>query len=165
MRRRPVLAALALVAVTAAGCSTPPSSRVSGEPGPVQDTVSPAASASPSDPPDARSLVLPQTVRAELASAWTGAQGLKPGDVKGLRPGAYYGYVPATRTFWALVDFVPADASPDSKVAVKIQDGPWVLSRRQGQRWRLVGDTGGLVCPPSVPAVMLAAWAIATDAC
>jgi hypothetical protein len=35
-----------------------------------------------------------------------------------------------------------------------------VFSQKQGEAWRFVTDTGGLVCSPPVPAAVLALWGV-----
>jgi hypothetical protein len=129
--------------------------------------------ATPTGTGAARSLVLASSVRAQIVAAWVAGQRMEPGDVAGMQPGsAYYGYMPSTGTYWAVASFVPtpawerkAKAAPNSRVALQFQDGPWIFSRKEGQGWRYVTDTGGTVCPPAVPAPMLAAWALPTEQC
>ena len=196
MKPRPVLAALALVAATVAGCSGV-TSTVPGAPAPVDDTSGVSASpgggtAAPSSPAStgsgaspsaatspprvtgsARTLVLPPLVRDQIIAAWVAGTGAERSDVAGISPGTgYYGYMPSTGTYWATAGFDPtgawerkAKAAPGSPVAVLFQDGPWVFSHKQGQAWRYLGDTGGVVCPPKVPAPMLAAWGLSTKSC
>ncbi len=185
MKRRPGLAALALVVATVPGCSGA-TSTVGGAPAPVDDP--PVVSTSPSGPAtrsprastttppvtgSARTLVLPPLVRDQIIAAWVAGAGAERGDVEGISPGTgYYGYMPSTGTYWATADFDPtgawerkAKAAPNSPVALLFQDGPWVFSHKQGQAWRYLGDTGGVVCPPKVPAPMLAAWGLSTQNC
>jgi hypothetical protein len=194
MKRRSGLAALVLVVASVTGCSGA-TSTVAGAPAPVDDTPgsstsqsgtaapspsAPTGSASPpattTTPPvtgSARTLVLPPLVRDQIIAAWVAGRGAERGDVEGISPGTgYYGYMPSTGTYWATADFDPtgawerkAKAAPNSRVALLFQDGPWVFSHKQGQAWRYLGDTGGVVCPPQVPAPMLAAWGLSTQNC
>jgi hypothetical protein len=183
---RPRLAALVLVLSTVVGCAAP-TSKVAGTPAPVDDPgsavptspastgtsgPSPSVSRSP-DTGSGRTLLLPPLVRDQIIAAWVAGVRLEPGDVAGVSPGtAYYGYMPSTGTYWAVAMFDPTEAwerkaraSPGSSVALQFQDGPWVFSHKRGQGWRYVGATGGEVCPPKVPAAMLAAWGLSAGSC
>jgi hypothetical protein len=181
---RPRLAALVVVVSAVAGCAAP-TSTVPGAPAPVDDPAAPTAStprtrSSPSpsasrspDTGSGRTLLLPPLVRDQIIAAWVAGAGLERGDVAGVSPGtAYYGYMPSTGTYWAIAMFDPTEAwerkaraSPGSGVALQFQDGPWVFSHKRGQGWRYLGHTGGAVCPPKVPAAMLAAWGLPTGSC
>ncbi len=190
MKRLQGLAVLALVVAAAAGCGAPIST-VPGTAAPVDDgTRGPTASAStsasrttrPSGPPaspsatasgSARTLVLPPLVRNQIIDAWVAGVGADREDVEGISPGTgYYGYMPSTGTYWATAEFDPSPAwerkvkaDPSSQVALLFQGGPWIFSHKQGQGWRYLGDSGGSVCPPKVPAAMLAAWGLSTANC
>ena len=176
MKRLAGLAALALVVATTAGCSAAPAPA----PAPAPPASAPAGGSSgtstyptPTGHGSARTLVLPPLVREQIIRVWVAAVGLERSDVAGTTPGlAYYGYLPSTHTYWAIADFEPTDswrrrvkASPDSRAAVQFQGSPYVFSHKQGQGWRFLGDTGGLVCPSQVPAPMIAAWGLPTESC
>ena len=195
MKGLPGLAALALVVVTAVGCSgstsaVPRASPAEGSSGTSTFPGGGTAASSPpastghggtptvgtSSPPaagSARTLPLPALVREHIIGAWVAGVGLERSDVAGTQPGlTYYGYLPSTKTYWAIADFDPTDswrrrvkASPNSRAAVQFQGSPYVFSREQGQGWRFLGDTGGVVCPPNVPAPMIAVWGLPTESC
>lgn len=178
------------VAVLAAGCGSGGAGSpgtatgggvpvVSGAPTPAATTPpataptvrSPSARPTTVEPTRARNLVASTAVRNQLIAAWVAAQHLNREDVAGTRPGSvYYGYLPATRTYWAVAQFTPsAEAiqhshSPGGGPIVQFQDGPWVFSQPTGGPWRLVTDSGGVLCPGEVPRALVQVWALASPA-
>lgn len=136
----------------------------------------PAATSSSTTPTSTTNASLPRnlatdaSVRAALVVAFADGQRIDVNYVAGTVAGSvYYAYDPDTHTFWALADFSASDAAQrahqrlsgtPSDPFIYFQDGPMVLSRTDTSAWRLVGDTGGLVCPPRPPAAVLALWAI-----
>ena len=110
-------------------------------------------------------------IRAGLVVAFAIGRRIDRAYVRGVvLTGARYAYDPVGGLEWALVDFTASAAAARAHERlqgaagdplVQLQDGPMVLSRHPGARWRFVSDTGGLVCPPRPPAL----WRIRTDDC
>jgi hypothetical protein len=98
----------------------------------------------------ARNLVVTAQVRSALRHAFLAAhRKLPPRRVKGpLRGTAYYGRYRGRE--YAFADFsIPVFGT---------QDQPELFRRPVGGGWRDLGDTGGDICPPSVPLPLLQAW-------
>jgi hypothetical protein len=114
-------------------------------------------------------------VRGQLADAFAKGQHLSRSYVAGTTPGSvYYAHDPATHAFWALAQFTPSTAGDNAHTQfngtandpyVQFQDGPFVFTKPDGGSWVMVGDTGGLVCPPRPPASVLALWGIHNADC
>jgi len=122
-----------LVAIGVAGCkpSSAPSSVAASTSQPAASASSASASpphatsgATPSAAPSGvQNLPISAGVRSELLTAFAAEKSIPPADVAGSTPGSvYYGYVPATDTYWAMASYQPA--STDSQtVIVSFQDG------------------------------------------
>jgi hypothetical protein len=133
-------------------------------------TVPIGGSKSPMTDSRAHNLPMTEAVRANLVAAFAAARDLDARFVAGTVPGSvYYGYDPGTGAYWALADFSASNAArveherlqgTPNDPYVAFQDGPMVLSQTTGTAWRLVTDTGGLVCTPPVPAPLLALWGV-----
>lgn len=117
-----------------------------------------------------RNLAISQSVHDALVATFATHQGFPLSYVGGEVPGSvYYAYDPGTGTYWALASYTPsaeASRAHDRLAAgsandplIGFQDGPFKFSRAEGAAWRLVGDTGGLICPPP-PESVLAVWAL-----
>jgi hypothetical protein len=88
------------------------------------------------------------------------AKKIQSSEISGTRPGSvYYGYLPATDTYWAVADFA---LSPTAAFQTKVnfQDGgsTGIFHRRPGQAWQVT--IGGIPwpCPGDLPDAMLAVW-------
>jgi hypothetical protein len=139
---------------------------------PEQTSTSlPASSSTPSRSNSApQNLVTTNVVRSALVTAFATGQHLPVAYVQGTVPGSvYYAYDPETHTFWALAQFSSSDAArlahdqyggTSKDPYVQFQDGPFIFKRTASSQWNMVGDTGGLVCAPRVPAGVLAVWGI-----
>ncbi len=174
---------LVVAAFASAGCSS--SSKPSGS-GTTAPTSSPSTGggggssstvSSTTNPAKSRPVNVDKTkaVRDQLTAAFAAGRHLNPAYVAGPVLGTiHYAYDPATRTYWALTDFAASNAAteahqrlsgtPDDPY-IQFQDGPMVLAHVVGSSWKLVTDTGGLVCPPTPPAAILALWNIGVTDC
>ena len=138
--------------------TSPPSSTVVPTSGPRTTTTS-------SGPTN---LVTTDTVRAALVAAFASGQHLEPRYVAGtVKESVYYAFDSTTRQYWAMAEFSPTPAADDAHArldgapgdpAIQFQGGPWIFNRGAAGSWRLVGDTGGSICPPRPPASVLALW-------
>ena len=173
--------AAGLLAVALVGCSssskTPAKARPSTTTSGTQPTTSVSTPQSGSvsttgagNATQPQNLTTTDAVRAALVAAFAAGLHIDRSYVSGTVAGSvYYAYVPATHTYWALAEYAPSnaalqahnrlDGTPDDPL-VKFQGSPFVLSRIDGSGWKLVKDTGGLVCPPRPPASVLALWSV-----
>ncbi len=131
---------------TPAPSTSPPTSPPTGGPGP--------ASAG------AQNLPIPSDVRAQLRTVFLASTKLPASQVTGPVAGSvYYGYLPATDTYWAVARFEP-NATASQQTGIDMQDGGnrGVFHRRAGQPWQ-VGDGGvGFPCYGYLPAAMYSVW-------
>jgi hypothetical protein len=111
----------------------------------------------------AEDLVASPKVREALVTAGAKSHGLTAADYTGLVPGqTYYGYDPATSTYWAGAGLVPSSSSMPAQVSVQ-DDGSYLLfSRPAGSSWSAVNvglaGVSGATCPLTVPAGILTVW-------
>ncbi|MGH3296932.1 MAG: hypothetical protein ACRDP7_34575 [Trebonia sp.] len=118
-----------LVATGLTGCkpNSAPSSVAASTSQPATSAGSAPASPSPATssatPGSVQNLPVSAGVRSELLTAFAAEKSIPISDVAGSTPGSvYYGYVPATDTYWAMASYEPA--STDSQtVIVSFQDG------------------------------------------
>jgi hypothetical protein len=112
------------------------------------------------DPPV--NLRVDNTVRAELLDAGAQIHQVPASEYVGLVPGrTYYGYDPATVTYWAGAQLMPSPASQRAQVSVQ-DAGSYTLYRKiKGGLWTAFNDGVGRDhggCPQDVPAAVLAMW-------
>jgi Protein of unknown function (DUF4232) len=115
-------------------------------------------------PAGAENLFISAGTIAELVATFDAYEHFAPSDVAGTSPGSiYYGYVPATRTYWARAEFLPSATAPLA-VDVAMQDGgrDVIFARAPGQPWRAIFAVGepfctGLLHDP-VPKSILSIW-------
>jgi hypothetical protein len=112
----------------------------------------------------AENLFISHRTLVAIIGAFAAYKHIPLSDIAGAEPGTiYYGYVPATSTYWARVSFVPASTAPLA-VQVSFQDGGGdvIFSLRPGHAWTAVISVGvpfcsGLLHAP-VPSSILAVW-------
>jgi hypothetical protein len=119
-----------------------------------------AAGVAHADPPV--NLRVDNTVRAELLAAGAQIHGVPASEYTGLVPGkTYYGYDPATVTYWAGAQLMPSPTSERAQVSVQ-DAGSYTLFRKiKGGLWTAFNDGAGRErggCPQDVPAAVLAMW-------
>jgi len=104
-------------------------------------------------------LVIPAEDRAALRTthlALSQNQRYSADQIEGPLPNSvYYALDNSTGTYWALATF--------STAGFGTQDQPEVFSKKIGQSWVDLGDTGGNPC--KVPAPVLAAWNYRSTSC
>jgi hypothetical protein len=113
----------------------------------------------------ANNLRVTDAVRQQLITTWALAQGLARKYVAGTAPGSvYYGHLTSTNTDWAVSSFTPIAAvkSSTGNLGAAFQDGPWVFSKPAGGSWKLVTDSGGVLCPREVPPALAKVWSLPT---
>jgi hypothetical protein len=141
-----------------AGCSA--TGHLSTTGGGTSPGVAPGSTTTPVQIAD---LVVTDQVRAQLVATGAALNGIPASEYTGLRPGeTYYGYDPATKTYWAGAGLVPSPSSMRAQVAAQ-DDGAYVLFERpDAGTWKAydVGLAGmaGSPCPVAVPAGILRLW-------
>ena len=159
-----VLAAAGLV-LSACGIGGTTSPTTTSSPTSSTTTSSPTSTTTTTLPPTGAEnlFISPGTVQA-LIGAFEADRHIAPGDVAGTEPGSiYYGYVPATGTYWARAAFQPTDTAPLS-VQVSMQDGGGdvIFARPPGEAWQPIVSVGVPFCPgllrDPVPKSILAVW-------
>lgn len=129
----------------------------------ISPTTRPSTASNPGTartPAAAENLVIPDDVRAQLLTAFAAAKHVQLSDIAGTRPGwVYYGYLPATDTYWAVADFWPSRTA-SLQTRVDFQDGAslGVFHHRTGQPWQVA--IGGIPwpCPGDLPDAMRSVW-------
>ncbi len=118
----------------------------------------------------ASNLVVTDQVREQLVAAGAQLNDLPGSDYTGLRPGeTYYGYDPATKTYWAGAGLLPSPSSTPAQVSTQ-DDGAYLLFERPpGGSW-IAHDVGlagveGATCPVQVPAQILRLWGWSSGSC
>lgn len=129
--------------------------------------IQPTPSVSPTGP---QNLVLTSDVRTQLVAAAAALNGLPASDYTGLVHGqSYYGFDPATSTYWAGGQLDPSPSSQRAQVSVQDDGGYYVFRKPAGGAWAAtaVGMAGidGSVCPVQVPPALVALWGWPAGAC
>jgi hypothetical protein len=153
----------------------PTSSKSPGTPTPSQ-TSSPRPSESPaatgSSPSRttgtaaAQNLPIPNDVRSQLLSAFVAAKKVQASEIAGPTPGSvYYGYLPATDTYWAVADF-SLSPTASQQTQINFQDGGsrGMFHRRAGEAWQVTIGEIPWPCPGDLPDAMLSVWHLSISA-
>ena len=151
-------------AVSLAACSnsaSQPAAAPTTSPG-IATSAAPPASASPS-PAGAENLVLTDAIRAQLVAAAARLNGLPASAYLGLVHGeSYYGFDPATHTYWAGAALVPSPSSLRAQVSVQDDGGYYIFEKPAGGSWTASaeGMTGieGAPCSVHLPPALVALW-------
>jgi hypothetical protein len=161
------LGLLAVIAVT--GCtSSSPAGPQTATPAASSPASSPAAasavaSASPSSS-GFRNLAVTAAVRSQLMTAFALAKDIPAADIAGSTPkSVYYGYDPATSTYWAEGDYLPKSSVPLA-VQVAFQDGASTgfFKRTGSGGWQVTVGHEPDNCGERLfyPAAVLSAWGL-----
>jgi hypothetical protein len=162
------LTAGALLAAAACGSSTGTSTGAATRTTTV--TVTTTRTSGATTPASTRNLPVSDALRQQLLRAGARATALPAGDFAGLVPGrTYYAYDPASSTYWAGAQLIPAADSAAGKAAVVNEGAYWLFAKSDGVPWHAfrVGMTGarGEECPVNVPAGVLAVWGWRAGTC
>lgn len=177
--RLPTISAVLAGALWLAACSSPasqppPANTVPApttSPAVAVSTAPPAsASASPS-PTGAENLALSDSVRAQLVAAAAKLNGLPTSAYLGLVHGeSYYGFDPATNTYWAGGALGPSPSSQQAQVSIQDDGGYYIFEEPAGGSWTasaegLAGMDGGTTCSVHIPPALVALWDWPAGAC
>jgi hypothetical protein len=132
-------------------------------------SAAPPASASPS-PSGAENLALTDAIRAQLVAAAARLNGLPASAYVGLVKGeSYYGFDPATKTYWAGAALDPSPSSLRAQVSVQDDGGYYIFEEPAGGSWTASAEgmagIGGSTCSVHIPAALVALWHWPAGAC
>jgi hypothetical protein len=149
-------------ASTALATTTPPATATSAAP-------PESAAASPS-PTGAENLALTDPVRAQLVATAARLNGLPASAYLGLVKGeSYYGFDPATSTYWAGGALDPSPSSQRAQVSVQDDGGYYIFEEPAGGSWTASAEgmagIEGAACSVHVPPALVTLWHWPTGAC
>ena len=176
--RLPAISAVLAGAVWLGACSSPASQPPAANTAPATTTppaaatsAAPAesAAASPS-PAGAENLPLTGPVRAQLVAAAARLNGLPASAYLGLVKGeSYYGFDPATSTYWAGGALDPSPSSQRAQVSVQDDGGYYIFQQPAGGSWTASSEgmagTDGAACSVRIPPALAALWHWPAGAC
>jgi len=177
------IVAVLVGAVSLAACSSPVSQppaantvTASTTP-PAATSAAPPASASASHSPSpspsttsAENLTLTAPIRAQLVAAAAKLNGLPASAYIGLVQGeSYYGFDPATNTYWAGGALDPSPSSQRAQVSVQDDGGYYIFEEPAGGSWTASAEglagIGGTTCSVHIPPALVALWHWSPGAC
>lgn len=150
----------------AANTSAPPAASSAGATSAV-----PPANANPSpSPTGAENLVLTDAIRAQLVAAAAKSNGLPASAYLGLVHGeSYYGFDPATNTYWAGGALDPSPSSQQAQVSVQDDGGYYIFEEPAGGSWTVSAEgmagVAGATCSVHIPPALVALWHWPAGAC
>ena len=130
-----------------------------------------SATASPSSSPTGvENLVLTDAIRGQLVAAAAKLHDLPASDYVGLVKGeSYYGFDPATSTYWAGGALDPSMSSQAAQVSVQDDGGYYIFEEPSGGSWTAsaegLGGIDGSKCSVTVPPALVALWHWSPGAC
>lgn len=155
-------------------CSSPASQPATAN---TASTTPPASASAVSSASSARptttravNLVLTPAIRAQLVAAAAKLNSLPASAYLGLVHGkSYYGFDPATNTYWAGGALDPSPSSERAQVSVQDDGGYYVFEEPAGGSWTAtaVGMTGigGAPCLVHLPPAILTLWQWPNGSC
>jgi hypothetical protein len=171
--RLPGISAVLAGAVWLAACSSPASQPppATTTPAATATTAAPPASATASpSPAGAENLALTDPVRAQLLAAAAKLNGLPASAYLGLVQGeSYYGFDPATSTYWAGGALDPSPSSQRAQVSVQDDGGYYIFEEPAGGSWTASSEgmagIEGATCSVHIPPALVALWRWPAGAC
>ena len=167
-----VLAGAASLAACSSSASQPAAANTTLAPptsSAIATSAASPASASPS-PTGAENLVLTDAIRAQLVAAAAKLNGLPASAYLGLVQGdSYYGFDPATNTYWAGAALNPSPSSERAQVSVQDDGGYYIFEEPAGGSWTASAEgmagIGGSTCSVHIPPALVALWHWPAGAC
>ena len=172
-----VLAGTAWLAACSSPASQPPAANTvtASTTPPAATSAAPQASASASPSPSpsatgAENLTLTAPIRALLVAAAAKLNGLPASAYIGLVQGeSYYGFDPATNTYWAGGALDPSPSSQQAQVSVQDDGGYYIFEEPAGGSWTASAEglagIGGTTCSVHIPPALVALWHWSAGAC
>lgn len=138
----------------------------------ISSATTPASASSSASPSatGAQNLVLTDSIRAQLVAAAAKLNGLPASAYLGLVRGeSYYGFDPATNTYWAGGALDPSRSSQQAQVSVQDDGGYYIFEEPAGGSWTAsaegLGGIDGGTCSVHVPPALVALWHWSPGAC
>ena len=134
-------------------------------------SATPTATSSPSpSATGAENLVLTSSIRGQLVAAAAKLNGLPASAYLGLVQGeSYYGFDPATNTYWAGGALDPSPSSQRAQVSVQDDGGYYVFRKPVGGSWTASAEglagIEGTKCSVDIPPALVALWHWSPGAC
>jgi hypothetical protein len=176
--RLPGISAVLAGAVCVAACSSSASQPPAANTAPATTTASatatsaaaPASAAASPSSTGAENLALNDSVRAQLVAAAARLNGLPASAYLGLVKGeSYYGFDPATSTYWAGGALDPSPSSQRAQVSVQDDGGYYIFEEPAGGSWTASSEglagIEGATCSVHVPPALVALWHWPAGAC
>jgi hypothetical protein len=169
-----LVGAVSLAACSSAASQPPAANTATASTTPAAATsAAPPASASPSASPSAtgaENLTLTDPIRAQLVAAAAKLNGLPASAYVGLVKGmSYYGFDPATNTYWAGGALDPSPSSQQAQVSVQDDGGYYIFEEPAGGSWTASAEglagIGGTTCSVHIPPALVALWHWSPGAC
>ena len=153
--------------VCLAACSSAASQPAPATSPAIATSTAPPASTSPAG---AENMVLTDAIRAQLVAAAAKLNGLPASAYLGLVQGeSYYGFDPATNTYWAGGALDPSPSSERAKVSVQDEGGYYIFEQPAGGSWKASAEgmagIGGSKCSVHIPPALVALWHWPAGAC
>ena len=109
-------------------------------------------------------------IRAQLTAAAAKLNGLPASAYLGLVHGeSYYGFDPASSTYWAGAALDPSPSSQRAQVSVQDDGGYYIFEKPAGRSWTAASEglagTGGATCSVHPPAALVTLWHWPAGAC
>jgi hypothetical protein len=169
---RPVAIGAVLVGVASlVACSSPASQPASANTTPAPTVPPASASANPGpSPTGAENLALTDAIRAQLVAAAARLNTLPASAYLGLVHGeSYYGFDPATNTYWAGGALDPSPSSQQAQVSVQDDGGYYIFEEPAGGTWTASAEgmagIDGATCSVHIPPALVALWHWQAGAC
>jgi hypothetical protein len=129
----------------------------------------PSAGSGPS-PTGIQNLVLTDAIRAQLVTAAATLNGLTAADYVGLVKGeSYYGFDPATNTYWAGGALDPSPSSQQAQVSAQDDGSYFIFEEQAGGSWTAhaegMAGIAGATCSVQIPPALVALWRWPAGAC
>jgi len=152
---------------TVTASTTPPAATSTAPPASASHSSSPSPSPSTTS---AENLTLTAPIRAQLVAAAAKLNGLPASAYLGLVQGeSYYGFDPATNTYWAGGALDPSPSSQQAQVSVQDDGGYYIFEEPAGGSWTASAEglagIGGTTCSVHIPPALVALWHWSPGAC
>jgi hypothetical protein len=108
----------------------------------------------------AQNLPVSDAIKSQITAVYIAHSNLPAAQVAGTGPGSvYYGYLPSTKTYWAIASFEPT-ANSSTQTQVQMQDDGCcgIFSMVSGGSWTFVSGYLGSPCTGQIPASLMAVW-------
>jgi hypothetical protein len=167
-----VMGAVGCLAIVAAACSAPSTSKKSMVGStttslPLTTTTATAersATTSSTAVASVQNLVVTNETRDGLVTAFVSYKMIAAQEIAGTQPGSvYFAFVSSTNTYWALASFLPTStASLQTDVSLQDGGGMGIFSEQTGGAWKMVAQGVEPFCPSktAIPLAVQKVWGL-----